>query len=100
MGLGSTAKKIQTVADRAEELYARMNEMREQLKDLKLTVEDTGERVQGLDAKVDRQAVILEALAEEQGLDVDQLLADATIDEAEDGAGAETAADGDPDSTA
>jgi len=100
MGLGSTAKKIQTVADRAEELYARMNEMREQLKDLKLTVEDTGERVQGLDAKVDRQAVILEALAEEQGLDVDQLVADATIDEAEDSDGAETAADGDPDSTA
>lgn len=87
MGLGSTAKKLQTVADRAEELYGRMNEVRDQLKDLKGTVEETGDRVEDLDTRVERQEVVLEALAEEQGIDVDALLAEAAIEDAEEAAG-------------
>lgn len=83
MGLGSTAKKLQKVTDQAEKLYGRMNEMREQLQNLKGTVEETGDRVEDLDRKVERQGAVIEALAEEQGIDVDSLVAEELIDDAE-----------------
>jgi hypothetical protein len=36
-----------------------------------------------MEHRVDRQAVLLEALAEKEGIDVDQLYAEAAIEEAE-----------------
>ncbi len=41
MGLGSTAKKIQKVADIAEDLYKKVNELKTQLEDLRSTVDET-----------------------------------------------------------
>lgn len=73
MGLGSTAKKLQKVADVADELYTKVNELKSQLESLRTTVEETNERVDAIDADLDRQQALLEALAEEQGIDVDEL---------------------------
>ena len=81
MGIGSTAKKIQQIVDLAEELYSRLNQVREQLVELRGTVEETGERVSGLEAENERQRVLLEALAREQGLDVDAILDDVAVPE-------------------
>lgn len=83
MGLGSTAKKVQKLADLAEKMYKRINQMVEQLQDLKGTVEETGDRVTEIERELDAQRSLLEALAEEQGLDVDSLVADAVIKDAE-----------------
>lgn len=83
VGLGDTAKKIQTVADRAEKTYKRLEELREQVNETRDTVNDTHERVSSLEAEVAEQRAILEALAAESGVDVDAVLTEAVIQEAE-----------------
>ncbi|MFH5798464.1 DUF5798 family protein [Haladaptatus sp. DYF46] len=81
MGLGSTAKKIQKVADTAEKLYAKLNEMREQLVEMRDTLETTNERVERLEAENAHQKALIEALAREEGIDIDEVLADVESDE-------------------
>ncbi len=83
MGLGSTAKTLQRVADMGEELYSRLNEVRAQLKQLRDTVEETNDHVASLESEIEEQRAILEALAEQQGVDVDSVIAEIHIDEAE-----------------
>lgn len=83
MGLGSTAKTLQRVADMGEELYSRLNEVRAQLKQLRETVGETNENVASLESEVAEQRAIIEALAENQGIDVDSVTAKVHIDEAE-----------------
>ena len=93
MGLGGTAKKLQRMMDVAEQTYNRLNEMREQMNALRSTVEETGERVETLETEQNEQRVLLEALAEEHGLDVEGVLSDARADEVDGTEGAdETAA--------
>jgi archaellum component FlaC len=98
MGLGSTAKKIQMVADTAEKMYTRLNELREQLDTTQSTVQDTGDRVQQLESEIVEQRAILEAVATELNIDLDAVSADAHIRDAEAAAAASDAesATGDP----
>lgn len=96
MGLGSTAKKLQTVADTAEKLYAKLNELRDQVHDMRDTLETTNQRVERLEADNAHQRALIEALAREQGIDVDDVLADvespeSNADESDDGPTDETA---------
>jgi peptidoglycan hydrolase CwlO-like protein len=92
MGLGSTAKKLQTLADTAEKLYARMNDLREQLVETQASVKRSTERLDSLESEVAEQRAILEALARDAGLDVESIAAEAHISEAE---GADADADDD-----
>lgn len=81
MPFGDTAKKIQQLSNAAEELYGKMNEMREQLQSLKERVEKTDEAIGRMDRELDEQRVILEAIAEEHDIDVEGLVAE--LEEAE-----------------
>lgn len=81
MGLGSTTKKIQTIADKAEEVYAQVDELRKQLADLRTKVDATHDTVTELKVKHEQNRALLEAIAEEQGVDVDQVLTEAAIDD-------------------
>jgi len=83
MGLGSTAKKLQKIADMADDLYRKLNEQKEQLQELRNTVEETSDRVEGIDREQAEQRALLEAIAEEQGLDTDAILTEAVIEDAE-----------------
>lgn len=83
MGLGSTAKKIQVLAERAEQMYTQVGELRDQIQELRDTVEETGRKVETMEQRNERQWVILRELAEEQGIDVDVVLAEASIDAVE-----------------
>lgn len=83
MGLGSTAKKVQKLGDLAEKLYAQLKDVRERVISLERQVEESNERVSALETDSEKQLVLLKAIAEEQGIDADQVLADAAIDEAE-----------------
>lgn len=83
MGLGSTAKTLQRVADMGEELYSRLNEVRSQLKQLRDTVEETNDHVASLESEIEEQRAILNALAEKQGVDVESVVAEVHIEEAE-----------------
>ncbi len=89
MGLGGATRKLQKVADMGEELYSRMNELREQIVEVRETVQNTNKRVAALENKVDGQTAILEAIAENEGIDVDELLTEVAIEEAEAPSGAE-----------
>lgn len=93
MGLGSTAKKIQTLADTAEKLYKQIQDLQQRIVSLEEAVDNTHDTVTTLDHQVTEQRALLKAIADEQGLDADQILADAAIDEAEAGDEAEDATD-------
>ncbi len=85
MGIGGTAKKLQKVAEMGEELYKRINDLRAQVAEMRETVTATHERVDRLEREVAEQRAILQALAEREGIDVDALIAEAHISEAESG---------------
>lgn len=87
MGLGSTAKKIQKVADTAEELYSRINDVRDQVQEMQQTTIETKDRVGALESEVAEQRALLEALAKEQGIDLDSVTAEAHIEQAENAGG-------------
>lgn len=71
MGLGGTAKKVQKLADRADDLYQRVQRLHEQLSETRETVDDTNERVATLEVELAEQRALVTALAEAQGIDVD-----------------------------
>ncbi|KYH25734.1 hypothetical protein HAPAU_24120 [Halalkalicoccus paucihalophilus] len=83
MGLGSTTKKIQMMADKAEQLYAQLNEVKKQLEDLRVKVDTTHDTVSDLEVKHEQNRAILEALAEERGIDVEKVITEASIEDAE-----------------
>ena len=76
MGLGGTAQKLQKVASMAEDVYAKLNEMRQQLVELNETVDS-------IDRRTVENRALIEQLAEQQGVDVESVLAEAAIEEAE-----------------
>lgn len=89
MGFGSTAKKLQQVTEVADKLYERFEKLREQVKELTGTVEETNDRVAALETELDEQRALIEALAEENGLDVDDVTANtAVVDSGDDTADA------------
>jgi len=91
MGFGSTAKTLQKVVDIADELYTKLSEVKTQLQALRGTVEETNARVDDIDRRLAEQRALLEALAEEQGIDSDTVLTEAVIEDAEESADSETA---------
>lgn len=72
MGLGSTAKKLQQVVDAADELYAKINDLKEDISAMGTTIEDTNERVAQVETELAEQREILDALAEADGIEIDQ----------------------------
>jgi len=81
MGLGSTAKRVSKVADLAEELYGRVQELRKEVAATRETVTDTNERVDTLERELAEQRAIVEALAAEQGVDPAAVVEGVTEDE-------------------
>lgn len=84
MVLGDTAKRIQRIVELAEDLYERVNELRRQILALRETVEETSGRVVELEHELDRQRALLEALADDRGIDVEAVLEGTGEDESED----------------
>lgn len=84
MGLGSTTKKIQTIAEKAEQVYAQVDELRKQLASLQEKVDVTHDTVSDLKVKHEQNRALLEALAAEQGVDVEEVLTEAAIDDVDD----------------
>ena len=98
MGLGGTTKKLQKVIDAAEQLYGKMNEVIERLGSVEEDVEAASAGVDRLERELAEQRAIVEALAEQQGVDVEGALTEADLppepgDAQEDGASAEATAE-------
>lgn len=83
MGLGSTTKKIQLLAERAEQLYAQVGELRDQLTELRSKLDDTHDTVTALERQQREQDILLRAMAEDAGIDVEAVLTEAAIDDVE-----------------
>ena len=83
MGLGSTAKKIQALSDHAETMYKQVQELQKRIFHLEEEVDDTHDTVKRLDHQLSEQRALLLAIAETQGIDGEEVLAEAAIDEAE-----------------
>jgi len=94
MPLGGVTDKVQKILDTAEELYKRVTELREQVMEVRETVQQTDERVATLENKLDQQGAVLEALAEHEGIDVDELVTEVAIEEAEPGEPEDAETDG------
>jgi archaellum component FlaC len=83
MGLGGTAKKLQKVTDMAEDVYSRLNDLREQIVEMRETTQETSDRVDRLERETAEVRALVEALAEQEGVDVERVTAEAHIAEAE-----------------
>ena len=79
MGLGGTAKKLQKVMDAAEQLYSKMNEVVSELKEVQSDVEATSEQVDRIERDLAEQRALLEAVAIQQGLDAESVIAEADV---------------------
>ncbi|MES3160095.1 MAG: DUF5798 family protein [Halorubrum sp.] len=86
MGFGDTAKRIQTLADKAERTYQKISELRDEVEATQETVTDTADRVQGLENEMAEQRAVLDAVANEVGVDLDSVSTEAHITEAEEAA--------------
>jgi DNA anti-recombination protein RmuC len=98
MALGGTAKKLQKVIDAAEQLYSKMNEVIERVGRVEEDLETTSAQVNHIEHELAEQRALVEALAEQQGIDAEATLAAADLPADEgtaggDGTGTETAAD-------
>jgi septal ring factor EnvC (AmiA/AmiB activator) len=99
MGLGSTAKKLQKVADIAEQLFKRINAMRSEIQDLQGAVEGAETDAAELRRELAETRALVEAIAEAEGVDTEAVLADIEYPEpagrtAADHAAADTGDDG------
>ena len=83
MGLGGTARKLQKVTDMAEDVYTRLNDLRDQIVEMRETTQETSDRVDRLERETAEVRALVEALAEQEGIDVERVTAEAHIAEAE-----------------
>ncbi|RQG97214.1 DUF5798 family protein [Natrarchaeobius chitinivorans] len=83
MGLGSTAKKIQGLSDRAEAMYKQVQQLQQRIIGLEEEMDDTHDTVKRLDHQISEQRALLLAIADEHDIDGEEILAEAAIDEAE-----------------
>jgi len=67
----------------AEDVYARLNDLREQIVEMRETTKETSDRVDRLERETAEVRALVEALAEQEGVDVERVTAEAHIAEAE-----------------
>jgi len=87
MGLGGTAKKLQKVMDAAEQLYSKMNEVISELREVQSDVEATSQQVDRIERELAKQRALLEAVADEHDVDIEEVLADISVEERDDADG-------------
>ena len=79
MDIAGTKKRIQRLIKVAEESYKRINNLRERMDKLQADLESTSSQVDHIGYELAEQRVLLEALAEREGVDVETLLEEADL---------------------
>lgn len=74
MDIAGTKKKLQRMVKVAEESYKKINEVIEEIDQLQTDLATTSEQVDTIERDLIEQRALIEALAAEQGLDVEELL--------------------------
>jgi DNA anti-recombination protein RmuC len=81
MDITGTKKKIQRASKIAEKSYKKMNELLERMQRMEQDLETTSQQVDQMEYEMAEQRALLEALATQQGLDVEQVLDEADLPE-------------------
>ncbi|MEF8822202.1 MAG: DUF5798 family protein [Halovenus sp.] len=76
MDITGTKNKIQRVIKVAEESYKKINEVIEKIEKLQTDLATTSDQVDHIEMELAEQRALIERLAEEQGLDIEAILAD------------------------
>jgi len=76
MDIAGTKKRVQRTVKVAEETYKKINEVIERVEQLQKDLETTSEQVDHIERELADQRALIEALAEQQDLDVEEILAD------------------------
>ena len=79
MNITKTKKRIQRLIKVAEESYKKITQLMEQMDRLQTDLETTSEQVDHIEYELAEQRVLLEAVAEQEGVDVETLLAEAEL---------------------
>jgi DNA anti-recombination protein RmuC len=79
MDIAGTKKRIQRLIKVAEESYKRINSLRERMDKLQTDLESTSSQVDHIGYELAEQRVLLEALAEQEDIDVETLLEEADL---------------------
>lgn len=74
MDIAGTKKKLQRMIKVAEESYKKINQVIEEVDQLQSDLETTSNQVDTIERDLIDQRALLEALAAEQGLDVEEIL--------------------------
>jgi len=74
MDIAGTKRKIQRATKVAEESYKKMNEMLERMQEMENELQTTSQQVDHMEYELAEQRALLEAMAEQQGLDVEEVL--------------------------
>jgi len=72
--IAGTKQKVQRMVKVAEETYKKINEVIEKVDTLQKDLATTSEQVDYMEAELAEQRALLEALAREQGVDVEEIL--------------------------
>lgn len=92
--IAGTKKKLQRMVKVAEETYKKINEVIEEIEQLQTDLATTSEQVDHIETELAEQRALIEAIAEDQGLDVETILEDVEYPERlledEEGDGAES----------
>ena len=76
MGLGDTARRLKLLAEKAEKLYEQIIALRNQVLEVRQTLDETNDRVTAVEGRLERQEAILAAVAEKHEIDVEELVAE------------------------
>ena len=79
MDITGTKNKIQRLSKIVEQSYKKINEMLERMQTLQEDLETTSEQVDEMETELARQRALLDAIAEQQGLDPEEVIAAAEI---------------------
>jgi len=82
MDIAGTKRKIQRATKVAEESYKKMNEMLGRMQKMEEDFQTTSAQVDHMEVELAEQRALLEAIAEKQGVDVEELLASADLPDA------------------
>jgi hypothetical protein len=93
VNLSNAVERIKKLGDVVEKLVEQSNEMRERVINVEENVDETKQRVATLEARVERQGVLIEALAREEGIDVEDVYDDAGLGDSPEAIATERLAD-------
>ena len=79
MDIAGTKRKLQRLAKVAEESYKKISKLMEQVERLQEDLETTSRQVDHIEYELAEQRVLLEALAEREGIDTEARLAEADL---------------------